>query len=99
MSAAYPIAGLAVIPDKPSELPHSTPIQSFESGAGLREILLASIKASNVSLITFDKKCSSELDSCCCSYTNTGLSSFGAMASIASFSQLRSEEHTSELQS
>ena len=33
-SATRPIVGLAEIPEKPSEAPHSVPMQSLERGAG-----------------------------------------------------------------
>ena len=61
MSETNPKTGLAEIPEKPSEPPHSNPKVSLLMDAGLRLILFASIRPTNVFLIHSAKYSSSEL--------------------------------------
>ena len=47
-SAVCPMAGLAEIPENPSEPPHLTPTRKADKGAGLRVCLLISTRPLNV---------------------------------------------------
>ena len=80
-SAVWPMAGFAEIPENPSDPPHFTPKRNADNGAGLRSILLISIKPSNVLITTSFNNFSTPLpSSCCCSKMYIGLLKLGSFS-------------------
>lgn len=86
-SETAPKVGLADIPEKPSDPPHSKPTRSLDNGAGLRSALLAFLMASKDSLTMADN-ISSTVPICCCSKIRTGLFRLGLMLFNASLKTL-----------
>src|SRR5690606_12621398 len=76
ISDTAPKVGLAEIPEKPSEPPHSKPTLKLDKGAGFRSILLAFLMASKDSFTIADN-ISSTVPICCCSKIRTGLFRLG----------------------
>src|SRR5579859_2752480 len=76
-SATWPIAGLAEMPENPSDPPHFNPTDKAESGAGVRSNLLASTKPKKVWRMACDS-ISNSVPLCCCSKISNGLLKLGS---------------------